>query len=426
LKSLANRLKASPPAWLALTGLACLLLAGCQAAPITQAATFTQAEVQVALAAQPEPDGFEVKGKLVPRQHTTLALSEGVRAIQVLVEEGQQVKAGDVLIRLDGYEQVTASLAATELELVLARQAVDDLNREAELKLAETELSLAEAIYEQALAQDLFESISRPTPGSQIDQAYANLLLAEHQLTDARNDLEKAQRIFANKKHIIWRFINKHDFKLRITLLEQQVATQERRYQDASEKYSDLVAGKDPIDLALAETRLATANANLQRLQSERQELSNGPDPDALQAAEARLQAALAQLDADRIALSNTELLAPMDGTVIDLTARQGQWVPAGAPIAVLADLDEWVVETEDLDELLVAGISAGQPVRVQLDAIPELSLLDGQVETIDLLYTEDDEEIFYTVQVRLTEDDPRLRWGMTARLESTPAGQTE
>jgi len=419
LKSLANRRKAAQIAALALVGVACLLLAGCQAAP------FSQAGVQVSLAAQPELEGFPVKGKLVPRQHTTLSLSEGVRAVQVLVEEGQQVKAGDVLVRLDGYEQVTARLATTELELVLARQELDDLNREAELRLAETELSLAEANKEQALAQDLLESISRPAPQSQIDQVFANLLLAERQLTDAWDDLEKAQRIFANKKHIIWRFTNKHDFKLRLTLLEQQVAIQERRYQDASEKYSDLVAGKDPIDLALAEARLETANANLQRLQRERQELSQGPDPDALKAAQARLQAALVQQEADRIALSNSELLAPIDGTVMDLTARQDQWIPAGAPIAVLANLDEWVVETEDLDELLVATISPGQPVEIHLDAIPELSL-DGQVGTIDLLYTEDDEEIFYTAQIHTAENDPRLRWGMTARLEFNPAGQSK
>ncbi len=91
----------------------------------------------------------------------------------------------------------------------------------------------------------------------------------------------------------------------------------------------------------------------------------------------------------------------------------------------MLANLDEWVVETEDLDELRIAEIAPGQQVEIYLDAIPGLSL-DGQVETIDLLYTEDDEEIFYTAQIHTAESDPRLRWGMTARLEFNPAGQPE
>lgn len=419
LKSHEIHKRPSRYSWLALVGLACLMLAGCQVAPLPETG------VQVGLAAQPEADLPLVRGKLVPRHYATLSLSEGIRPAQVLVEEGEQVKAGDTLVHLDGYDRQAAQLAATELELILARQAVDDLYQEARLKLAETELSLAEATKEQAFAQDHLKGLSRPTPQWHIDQAYANLRLAERQLSNAQDDLEKAQRIFANKKHIIWRFINKRNFKLRITLLEQQVAQMERRYEDAGEKYSDLLAGTNQIDLALAEARLAAANATLQRLQRERQELLNGPDPDALQAAQARLQAAQSQLEADRITLAATELVAPMDGAVVKLTAKDGQWIPAGSPIAILADLNEWVVETEDLDELLVAGISPGQPVTIHLDAVPELSL-DGQVETIDLLYTEDDEEIYYTTRVQTRESDPRLRWGMTARIDFNKAGQPD
>jgi multidrug resistance efflux pump len=334
-----------------------------------------------------------------------------------VVSEGEQVNAGDVLIRLEGYEQQAAQLAASELELVLARQGVDNLYQEAGVKLAETELSLVEASKELALAQDHFDSLSRPTPQWQIDQAYANLRLAENQLSKGRQDLEKAQRKFANKKNIIWRFINKRQFKLQITFLEQQVAHLERRFEDASEKYSDLLAGTDKIDLALAEARLATANANLQNLQRERQDLLNGPDPDALQAAQSHLKAAQVRVEADRIALRASELVAPIDGTVVQLNAKNGQWTSAGTPIAVLANLEEWKVETEDLDEMLVAQISPGQPVKIRLDAIPDLDL-DGQVESIDLLYTEDDEEIYYTAQIRTGHTDPRLRWGMTARLD--------
>lgn len=400
--------------WVSLALLVCLYTAGCQSIPPALGSA------KIVLAAPDQPAAIRAEGRLVPRSYVTLSAADGVRPDKVMVQEDQQVAAGDVLILFEGYESKVAETAAAELELLLADQELEKLFKHAGLESARVELALAEAIREQALAEDHLASLVQPIPQWQIDQAYANLQLADNQLANARQDLEKSQKKYANKKSILWRFINQRQFRLQITMLEAEVAQRERRSQDAQEKYQDLLDWPDAIDLALAESGLEHANANLQHLQSERTALLKGPHEDDLQLAQSRQEAAQSRLAAAEAALAGTVLRAPMDGIVVELNARPGEWLAAGRPAVVLAGLDQWVVETEDLDEASAARVQPAQAVRLTVNAIPELAL-EGEVEQIDLLFTEDDDEVFYTVRIITHENDPRLRWGMKVKVEIYP-----
>jgi len=406
-----NRFPPTREIWVALIGLVCLCLAGCQAVPQAQGS------VPVVLAAADEPTAVQVKSRLVPRNYVTLTSPVGSRIEQVIVVEGQQIVAGDVLVQLEGHEASASEIAAALLALILADQQIDTLYKEDGLELAQTELDLAQAVREQAFAQDRYDSLASPVPQQDIDQAYANLMLAEKQLADARHDLEKVQKRFNNKNSIYWLFINRRQFKLSITLLEAELADRQRRFQDAQDKLQDLLAWPDPVDLALAQSRLEQANVYLERIQNKRDDLLSGPDADELQLAQARRKAAQSRLAAAQVALASTELRAPMDGVVVELKAKPGEWLPNGQTAVVLADLGQWIVETEDLDETLVPDLQPGQLVILTVDAIPELSLR-GRVEKIDLLSTEEDEDVYYTAYISPNGSDPRLRWGMTVRVE--------
>ncbi len=207
------------------------------------------------------------------------------------------------------------------------------------------------------------------------------------------------QKRFINKNSIYWLFINRRQFKLSITLLEAELADCQRRFQDAQDKHQDLLAWPDPVDLALAQSRLEQANVDLERIQDKRDDLLSGPDADELQLAQARRKAAQSRLAAAEVALASTELRAPMDGVVVELKAKPGEWLPNGQTAVVLADLGQWMVETEDLDEMLVPDLQPGHMVILTVDAIPELSL-KGRVEKIDLLSTEEDEDVYYTAYI--------------------------
>ena len=356
-----------------------------------------------------------VEGRLEPRRYVELSVLQPGRIEALLVKEGDRVEEGSVLLRLDSYDGYASAVAAAELEYVLARQAVDDLHRTAAVSLADATLTREQAEKSRALAADRLASLQRSKNRSRIDQAKANLLLAEKRLADDREDLRKAQRKYDKRRDIIWKFVNRRQFRLLLTVMEKGVAYSERRYVDAKKKYEDLLAPLDEIDLALARSELALADARLRQAEQERLKWLDGPDADKLEPANARLSAAEAGLAAARSAMQGAEIVSPIAGTLVDLNVKQGESAISGQPLAVVADLSQWIVQTQDLGEDEVVHLQPGEHFSLALDAYPD-ARLDGVVETVSQYYTEEEGDVFYHARIGLEPSDLPLLWGMTAR----------
>ena len=164
--------------------------------------------------------GFAVSatGKVVPERDALLSVSAGGVVENVLVKKGDKVTAGEVLVQLEGTEQQSAAVSAAELEVVNAQFALDSLYNDTNLLAAEAlrsaeiaeqdledlhnfEEKEAQALREVAAAQKTYEQAERnlafltKVPSqSVIDQAYANMLLAENKLKKATEDVEDAER----------------------------------------------------------------------------------------------------------------------------------------------------------------------------------------------------------------------------------------
>jgi multidrug efflux pump subunit AcrA (membrane-fusion protein) len=365
-------------------------------------------------------ESLKVTGELVPHRSLNLSFPSSAQVAQVLVKEGNSVRAGQVLARLGNLASLQAQSTAAELELLLARQALQDLRQNAVLELAQAEEELAQARRQQSLAAAKVQHIKDRPSQLQIDQAYANMQLAENQLEQARQDLQRAEKKWNNRKSRIWLFLSRHEFKQTLEYLNKVVALKAQRLDVAREKYQDLSEPLDEIDLAIAEGDLAVAQANLDHAYQRRDELTSGPDPDKLAAAQARIQSAQAALEAARRALQDAELLAPMDAKVVQVNVKPDQWMPAGQTAVVLADTSSWVVETSDLTEKQVPEVQVGQRVQLAVQALPDLPLT-GVVASIDGLYEFRGGDVFYTVHIPLDQNDPRLRWGMSADVTFEP-----
>jgi len=377
---------------------------------------------------QPEPPApavqarapLEVTGELVPRRYLDLSFPSGAQVAQVLVKEGDSVRSGQVLARLGNQASLQARSTAAELELLLARQAMQDLRQNAILELAQAEKELAQARREQSLADAKVQHLKDRPSQLQIDQSYANMKLAENQLESARQDLQRAEKKWNNRKSRIWLFLSRHEFKQTLELLNKAVAIAGQRLDAAREKYDDLIEPLDEIDLAIAEGDLAVAQANLDHALQRRDILLSGPDPDRLAAAQARIKSAEAVLAAAHSAIQDAELVAPMDGKVVQVNVKPDQWVQSGQTAVVLADTSSWVVETSDLIEKQVPQVHVGQHVQLAIEALPELPLT-GIVASIDGLYEFRGGDVFYTVHIPVDQNDPRLRWGMSVEVTFDP-----
>ena len=84
-----------------------LLLAGCQAA---QQST-PKVEVQDALPPVVGDTRLIVDGNLVPAEFVDLSFNMGGTIVDVLVAEGEQVEAGQVIAQLDQRERLAAAMA---------------------------------------------------------------------------------------------------------------------------------------------------------------------------------------------------------------------------------------------------------------------------------------------------------------------------
>ncbi|MCS7182591.1 MAG: HlyD family efflux transporter periplasmic adaptor subunit [Thermoanaerobaculum sp.] len=291
---------------------------------------------------------------------------------------------GPRVIHASGHIEVTQVKISTQVEGILAEapwqewqpvEAGQLIARVANTYL-EQELARARAERDAARASlALLHAGSRP---EKIAEAKARLAAAEAELAGAEKDLARygplAERGTAARKLA-------DDAAHRVELLHQQVNALKARL-------ALVIEGPRPEDLGLARARLAAAEASV-RLAEQR--------------------------------LADARLVAPCSGVLTARLAEPGEWLPRGAPVAVLADLDHPWLEIF-LDEPVVSGIRLGQEVQVRVDGQPgfftgRVSYIAQQAEfTPQNVQTPDERaKLVFRVKVSLPQQDGLFKPGMPA-----------
>ncbi|PKO19170.1 MAG: hypothetical protein CVU39_01060 [Chloroflexi bacterium HGW-Chloroflexi-10] len=338
------------------------------------------------------------EGTLVPRDSVWLSFGmEGVVS-ELLVEEGDSVEAGQVLVRLGDRSTLDARNAAAGLQVLQAEQALKTLQNQADLV---TNQRWQEVIAAENLvwaAQNRLDELDTDAYRDRIDTAWVAVSDADDAVDDAQEELDKYKDLAednATRKNA-----------------ETDLENAQKTYDG---KYEEYVVLKNDLELARAE--LAAAEA--QQVETERlfKAAGNGPDEDNLLLAQRTLENAQAQLEAVEAELAKLELKAPFAGTVSRVSVTDGQRVTPTQQVLQIADFSEWYVETSDLTELDVVDVTKDQAVFITPDALPALTI-EGVVERIGDGYTIQSGDVMYTVRIRLLEIDPQLKWGMTVGVE--------
>ncbi len=425
-----------------------LLLAACAGAPTPDAAGLPPVVV----------DDFAVvaDGRLRPLQFVELSFASGGLIDQVLVAEGDVIAAGDLLARLETSESLAAQVAAGELELLNAQQTVTDLQAAAAFLRAQAAFDVVQGRDAVLKAEKELKNLQNPVSEALVDRvadtelaletAQANLQLANvspdvqayHQ---AVAEADAAFRIYQNLqaeydksngnlelldvvKQAQAAYQAAYDRQLALTLtINTTEANQSDAVAKAQESYDDAVAnlnaaqrGPDATKVALSQARYDLAAATLAEAERQLGLVDGGPNPDQLRLARARVAAAEAALAAARSAHENAELRAPFAGALARVTLKVGEQAAPGQAVATLADFSVWVVETDNLTEIEVVKITAGQGASIVFDALPGLAL-PGRVTAISSVFEEKRGDITYTARIALDEQNPALRWGMTAEI---------
>jgi len=376
------------------------------------------------------------KGIVAPVQHAALSMAASGIVSEVLVKEGDQVAADQVILRLKN-ERQRAALAEADAALANAQAQLDTLKagpRKQQVAAAQATLDAAQArldrLQESARPEDLAATQASLAAAQAVlkrlyEGADANTRIAtEAELANAQATLHSAQAAF-----------DKVASDSNIAMLPQSVQLQQatNAFNAAKARFDELTAPPDADRVAQATAQVKQAQANLERLENPATVAEIAEAQAMVDQAQAQLdllvagareqeiasaEAAVAQTQAAReqaaTSLADTELRAPFAGTLAAIHVRQGEQVGAGVPVAELGDLTAWQVETDDLSELDIVRIQEGQTVNVTFDAIPGLAP-SGTVERVQPKGEKKLGDMTYTVTVRLDNPDPRLRWNMTA-----------
>ncbi|MCC6499274.1 MAG: efflux RND transporter periplasmic adaptor subunit [Anaerolineales bacterium] len=346
-------------------------------------------------------DNVIAEGRLEPIHAVNLTFQAIGIVEEVNVKIGDSVKKGDALARLSNASVAEAQLAAANLELVGAQQALDALNRNGSANLAASWTAYMNA-------QEVRVEAERDWEGLNVDDIEDRIEDAKAEVQDREEDLQDAQDEFDKYKDL------DKDNSRRVTA-EDNLETAQENYNEALRDLDEITRERDTVRAALDGALAAEAEAKYQYETS-----ADGVNADDLALATARLDNAQAQVSAAQENLSNFILYAPFDGVVAEVAVKAGDQISPENRIVSVADTSAWVVETTDVTELEVVKLKVGQNVTFTADALPDVTM-NGVVTEISGSSVLQSGDVIYTVRIAVDKVDPRAKWGMTVEVTFEP-----
>ena len=312
-------------------------------------------------------DDAEVDGHIAP---VSAKISGSV--LEVLVNDNQLVKAGDVLVRIDPrdfqakVDQQRAALALAESQARAAQVAVP-LTRET----TQSGTSSVSAVLASAEAQATQASLAaQQAATSDLSYARSNLAAAEASNEKAQADLARMRPLVAKVE------ISQQQFDSYVAAAKvagAQLKAAQDRVESAQQAAANSRAASQGAQARVEQARaeLAQSRANQQQVQVSAAQAAS---------AAARVREAQANLAAAELDLSYTTIVAPMHGAVTKKSVEVGQIVQPGQGLMAIIPLkDVWV--TANFKETDLADVHAGQKAEVKVDMYGRT--IEGTVDSI-------------------------------------------
>ncbi|MRR30148.1 HlyD family efflux transporter periplasmic adaptor subunit, partial [bacterium] len=313
------------------------------------------------------------EGSLQPINSLVHSFSVSGQIEEVLVKNGDMVKAGQALARLKDSPAAKLALENAQAEALAAQQAYDQLLSSKDLTLAQAQLAVANAKkdFDKVSANQVVQGQARQTNQDVINAARAAVTLAQDKVKTAEekyNDYPETPDSDPLKAAALSTLSN-----ARLNL------------EQAKLNLNNYINPPNAQDLSISNAEVALAKAKYEDAQRQLEKLQNGANSNELDMAKARLDSANSAVVNAQNQIDALTLTANIAGTIVDLTLQPGQKVAAGETAVVIADYSNWVVKTDNLTETEVTTITTGQKANVILDALPEKTL-QGEVTYINSL----------------------------------------
>ena len=294
------------------------------------------------------------------------------RVAEVLVNDNQEVKAGQILVKLDprdyqaALDQAKAQLALAESD---AKSAGVDVPRtqlnvqsgtssaDAQLAGAQAEFMSAETSYDQAKTSDLAWAQAN------VEKSKANAALAQADLERYTPLLQKSE-------------ISKQQFDAAKANADATASALKADQEKLAQAQRGIEIAKAQLDAAKARVQQAQAGIVSAKADT-KQVLMRQADA---QGKIAKVEQARAAVDAAQLSLEYATVVAPVNGVATHKQVEVGQIVQQGQGLMVVVPLhDVWV--TANFKETQLRAMKPGQKAEVKVDTYGKT--FSGHVDSI-------------------------------------------
>ena len=359
-----------------------------------------------------KPDNRIMVSGNIELTEVNIAFKTAGRLIERTVDEGDSVKKGQVVARLD-----TAELAAQR-----QRQAADLASAEEQLAQAQTSLeweraNLAGDVEQRkadvASNESHLAELKNGARPQEVQESRAAVAAAQSELDRAQSDWNRAQTLYKNDD------ISTEQFdQYRNRWQSAGAALKQAQERDAlvvaGPRAEVIQAAAGQVEKALGALKMADANT----LEIKRREQELVTRRDGIDSAKAGLALIDAQL-ADTIAYS------PVDGVVLVKSADVGEVLGVGTTVVTVGDIDHpWL--RGYINETALGRIKVGTKARVTTDSYPgkvyngRVSFIASEAEFTPKQIQTQEERVKLVYRIKIELDNPlrELKSNMPADAE--------
>ncbi len=362
----------------------------------------------------------------------------GGRVTELKVDEGDEVKANQILVELDKADllaqhiQLEAGLTAAQahLDLIRARARPEDI-AVAKAQLAQAEIATAGVRQTWLQAQTLVNTpheleanVNRSQ--AQVTEAERNLETAQVNLKRANIQAEAAGRNQLNHEALVQNEVAQYQLQAAQTgleIAEVALAGNQRLVEHwiaMRDRPVSLMAQANALEAAYrqAEAAVLMAEANLVAVKAD-------PMAEEIAVAQAQLGEAETALVAINVLLAKQTLTAPRDGLITQKLINPGELAAPGMALLEVSDIDS-VDLIVYIPETRIGEVKIGQEALVYVDAYGEEEF-EGNVSFIaheaeftprNVQTQEERVNLVFAVKITLDNADHRLKPGMPADAE--------
>ena len=386
------------------------------------------------------------------------------KVTEVLVDEGQSVKAGDPLLHLDDSllqsekQTAQAALEAASAGVQTAQVGLESAQLQHDTTLDNAlaqDTSTRIAIWDETKPADFNQPVWYFSKQEQLQATQAEVDVKKVALDDAMKKLEDLNgragsadflKIEATLAQTRLAFENAQDVMDKTSGASDsqdlrdaaQIVVDEAKIDldDAQKDYDDALTTDGATDVLEARANAIIAREIYDSVVDKLHALQTGADSPQVQSAQkaieqaqamltqaqANVKAAQARLDSINVQLGKTTIYAPMDGVLLVRNVEVGEFLQPGAVAFSMANLDGLTI-TVYVPEDQYGNLSLGQKATVTVDSFP------GETFNAEVVHIADQAEFtprnvqtvegrsstVYAVKLKVTDSEGKLKIGMPA-----------